>query len=528
MECDYLVIGGGSSGSVMASRLSEDGSKRVVLLEAGGTGASWVVKTPAAVAAMLPTRLNNWAFETVPQAGLNGRRGYQPRGKMLGGSSGMNAMVYVRGQPQDYDDWAAQGNPGWSYQDVLPYFIRSEDNQQFGLPWHGQAGPLKVSALQSDNPFQQHFLQAAAEAGFRLNSDFNGASQEGLGVYQVTQVNGERCSAARAYLHPHLGKRHNLQVLCNAQVTRLRFEGKRAVAVEFFQDGVLRTIKVNAEVLLCAGAIQSPQILMLSGIGPAKQLQEFGIPVVHDLAGVGQNFHDHPDFVLKYRSASRDLLGVSLTGSLRLAKDLWRYRRIRRGLLSSNGAECGGFLRSSAAVTRPDLQLHFVIALLEDHARKIRYGHGFACHVCVLRPRSRGSIQLASPDPLAAPLIDPAFLSDDDDVQTLLAGYKLTRKLMTAPALQAQALEALNHADSDAEIIALLREGTDTVYHPVGSCKMGVDAMAVVDPQLRVHGIEGLRVIDASVMPSVVSGNTNAPCIMMAEKAVDMMRQAQA
>lgn len=526
MECDYLIIGGGSAGSVMAGRLSEDSNKQVILLEAGGTGDSWVVNTPAAVAAMLPTRLNNWAFETVPQAGLNGRRGYQPRGKMLGGSSGMNAMVYVRGQAEDYDDWAAAGNPGWSFRDVLPYFLRSEDNQQFGLPWHGQGGPLKVSALQSDNPFQQHFLKAVTETGLPLSQDFNAASQEGLGLYQVTQVNGERCSAARAYLQPHLGKRANLTVLCQAQVTRIRFAEKRAVAVEFFQNGVLRSIKVRAEVLLCAGAIQSPQILMLSGIGPARHLQQFGIPVQHDLAGVGQNFHDHPDYVLKYRSASRDLLGVSATGSLRLAKEFWRYQRIRRGMLSSNGAECGGFLRSKAELERPDLQLHFVIALLEDHARKIRYGHGFACHVCVLRPRSRGSIQLASPDPLSAPLIDPAFLREDEDVQTLLAGYKLTRQLMAAPALQQHVSAVSEQAGSDDEIIALLRAGTDSVYHPAGSCKMGSDAMAVVDPQLRVHGVQGLRVIDASIMPMLVSGNTNAPSIMIAEKAVDLIRTA--
>lgn len=526
MECDYLVIGGGSSGSVMAGRLSEDSRKQVVLLEAGGTGDSWLVKTPAAVAAMLPGKLNNWAFETVPQAGLNGRRGYQPRGKMLGGSSGMNAMVYVRGQAEDYDDWAAQGNSGWSYQEVLPYFLRSEDNQQFGLPWHGQGGPLKVSALQSDNPFQEHFLQAARSTGLPLNPDFNAATQEGLGVYQVTQVNGERCSAARAYLHPHIGKRSNLQVLCQAQVTRIRFAGRRAQTVEFFQNGVLRSIKVRAEVLVCAGAIQSPQILMLSGIGPAAHLQQFGIPVQQDLAGVGQNFHDHPDYVLKYRSASRDLLGVSATGSLRLAKEWWRYQRLRRGMLSSNGAECGGFLRSRAGLERPDLQLHFVIALLEDHARKIRYGHGFACHVCALRPRSRGSIQLASPDPLSAPLIDPAFLRDDEDVQTLLAGYKLTRHLMAAPALQQHVTASFEQASTDDEIIALLRAGTDSVYHPAGSCKMGVDAMAVVDPQLRVHGVTGLRVIDASIMPSLVSGNTNAPSIMIAEKAVDLLRAA--
>lgn len=524
MECDYLIIGGGSAGSVMAGRLSEDSSKQVVLLEAGGSGDSWVVNTPAAVVTMLPTQLNNWAFETVPQAGLNGRRGYQPRGKMLGGSSGMNAMVYVRGQAEDYDDWAAAGNSGWSYREVLPYFLRSEDNQQFGLPWHGQGGPLKVGALRSENPFQQVFLNAVAETGLPFNQDFNGATQEGLGIYQVTQVNGERCSAARAYLHPHLGKRANLQVLCQARVTRIRFEGKRAVAVDYFQDGVLRNIKVRAEVLLCAGAIQSPHILMLSGVGPAAHLQQFGIPVQLDLPGVGQNFHDHPDYVLKYRSASRDLLGVSATGGLRLAKEWWRYQRMRRGLLSSNGAECGGFLRSRAGLERPDLQLHFVIALLEDHARKIRYGHGFACHVCVLRPRSRGSIQLANPDPLSAPLIDPAFLRDEDDLQTLLAGYKLTRQLMSAPALQHHVTASLDQANNDDEIIALLRAGTDSVYHPAGSCKMGVDPMAVVDPQLRVHGLTGLRVIDASIMPSLVSGNTNAPSIMIAEKAVDLLR----
>lgn len=523
---DYIVVGGGSGGCAVAGRLSEDPQCSVTVLEAGGQGNSPFVKTPFGVVAMLPTKLNNWGFETVPQPGLNGRRGYQPRGKMLGGSSGLNAMVYLRGHRQDYDHWAALGNPGWSFDEVLPYFKRSENNASHGAPFHGQDGPLHVGELQSDNPFQGIFMDAACQAGFKRNADFNGEDQEGLGQYQVTQFQGERCSAARAYLHPHIGKRSNLQVETGCMVTRILFEGKRAVGVEFIQHGQKKTLHARCEVLLAAGALQSPQLLMLSGVGDAQHLQSVGIALVHHLPGVGQNLQDHPDFVFKYRAKSLDLLGISVAGSLRLLREFWRYLSRRRGIISSNGAECGGFLKTDAALSVPDIQLHFVVAMLDDHARKLHLGHGYSCHVCLLRPKSIGELRLASADPLKAPLINPRFLEHPDDLEDMLKAFKLTRQLMDAPALKSMRSSELYTAEvhNDDEIRAALRQYSDSVYHPVGTCKMGVDSMAVVDPQLRVHGLQGLRVVDASIMPTLIGGNTNAASIMIGEKAADFIR----
>lgn len=523
---DYIVVGGGSGACAVAGRLTEDPNLHVTILESGGKGDSWVVNTPAGVVAMLPTKLNNWAFETVPQPGLNGRRGYQPRGKMLGGSSGINAMVYIRGHRQDYDQWAALGNTGWSFDEVLPYFKKSENNETHGGHYHGQSGPLHVSELRSDNPYQQIYLEAARQAGFNINTDFNGEEQEGVGIYQVTQHNGERWTAARGYLHPHMGKRNNLQVETGCHVTRILFEGKRAVGVEYKQGGQIKTLKAGKEILLAAGAFQTPQLLMLSGVGDGKALQALGIPVVHDLPGVGQNLQDHPDFVFKYRAKSLDLLGVSAGGSLRMVKEFRRYQKQRRGILTSNGAEGGGFLKTDPSLTAPDIQLHFVLAMLDDHARKVHLGHGYSCHMCLLRPKSVGEVTLASKDAMAAPLINPRFLEHPDDIENMVKGFKLTRKLMDAPALVAARTSDFQTANvhTDDEIRAVLRQTCDTVYHPIGTCKMGVDAMAVVDPQLRVHGMTGLRVVDASIMPTLIGGNTNAPTMMIGEKAAEMIR----
>lgn len=527
---DYIVVGGGSSGCAVASRLSQDPNIHVTVLEAGSKGDSWLVKTPFAVAAMLPSKINNWAFETVPQAGLNGRRGYQPRGKSLGGSSAINAMAYIRGHRSDYDEWAALGNTGWSFDDVLPYFIRSEKNDTHGGPWHGQEGPLHVSNLRSDNPFQQIYLQAAQQAGFKINPDFNGEEQEGVGIYQVTQHEGERWSAARAYLHPYMenqaNRRPNLVVETACYVTRIVFEGKRAVAVEYQQNGQARSLRARCEIILAAGALQTPQLLMLSGVGNGKHLQAMNIPVVHDLPGVGQNLRDHPDFVFKYRSKSLDLLGISAGGGVRLAREFWRYQKRRRGMISSNGAEGGAFLKTDPSLAAPDVQLHFVVAMIDDHARKLHLGHGYSCHVCVLRPKSVGELTLASSDPFAAPLINPRFLEHPDDIECLLKGFKLTRKIMDAPALQAMRESDFITANvqTDDEIRTILRQYTDSVYHPVGTCKMGVDAMAVVSPTLQIHGLQGIRVVDASIMPTLIGGNTNAPSIMIGEKAADMIR----
>jgi len=525
---DYLIIGGGSAGCALAGRLSEDPSVRVALLEAGGRGDGILVTLPAAAVAMLPTKINNWAFETVPQPGLNGRRGYQPRGKALGGTSSINAMIYTRGHRWDYDHWASLGNTGWGYDAVLPYFKRAERNARGADAIHGDGGPLDVADLRTDSPFHDIYRRAAGEAGFALNADFNGAQQEGLGVYQVTQVNGERCSAARAYVLPHIEARPNLQVLTETSAQRVLFQGKRAVGVEVLRGRTRETLHARREVIVSAGAFHSPQLLMLSGIGDGEQLQRHGIPTLHHLPGVGQNLQDHIDFIFGYQVDSLDLLGFSPRGALRLLREFGRYRRARRGMLTTNFAECGGFLKLSAESPAPDIQLHFVVGIVDDHARKLHFVHGLSCHVCLLRPRSRGSVTLATPHAADPPLIDPAFYTEADDLERMVEGYKLTRGLLEAPSLANLYKKDLFTAgvQSDEQIREVLRRRSDTVYHPVGSCKMGADALAVVDPELRVHGIEGLRVVDASIMPTIVGGNTNAPAIMIGEKAADLIRKA--
>lgn len=525
-ECDYVVVGGGSSGCALAGRLSEQSDQTVALLEAGGMGDSWMIRTPAAGVFTVPTRIANWAFETEPQPGLNGRRGYQPRGRALGGSSAINAMVYVRGHRSDYDGWAALGNPGWSYDDVLPFFKASERNEDFGGEWHGRAGPLSVARSRTDNPFHAIFLQAAREAQFPLCEDFNVPEPEGLGIYQVTQHNGERCSAARAYILPHLGKRPNLCVECGARARRILFEGARAIGVEYLQGPRTHVIRARREVIVSAGALQSPQLLMLSGVGDAETLRGFGIPVVAHLPGVGRNLQDHPDFIFGYEADSLDLLGLSVAGTARLLREIRRYHKTRSGMLASNFAEAGGFLKTRADLAAPDVQLHFVVAMVDDHGRRLRRGHGYSCHVCLLRPHSRGSVKLRNPDPLTPPAIDPNFLGDPRDVEEMVAGFKLTRRLMETPALASRRTRDLFTADvrDDDDIRAILRQRVDTVYHPAGTCRMGNDAAAVVDAALRVRGVQGLRVADASIMPALVAGNTNALAIMIGEKAAAMIR----
>lgn len=534
---DYIIVGGGSAGSVLAGRLSEDPTIRVALIEAGPPDRSVLIHCPAGLAVIAKFELNGWGYNTVPQPGLNGRRGYQPRGKVLGGSSSINAMIYARGHAADYDGWAAAGNPGWSFADVLPYFKRAEHNERGADALHGQGGPLNVMDLRSPNPFIGSFIEAGQQAGFPHNTDFNGSQQEGVGAYQVTHKNGERFSAAKAYLTPHL-QRPNLQVITNALTTRVVMDTDqnppRAVGVEVRSEGgrgpmqVLR-LKDGGEVVLSAGAFGSPQLLMVSGVGPAEHLREHGITPVLDLPGVGANLHDHVDVVIVVNAPkARDLLGITPGGLWKAVRGIFEWRRQRSGMLTTNFAEAGGFIKSSPVEPIPDLQLHFVVGKLVDHGRKSVLGYGYSCHVCLLRPKSRGSLRLASADPQVAPLIDPAFLQDPDDTARLVRGFQVMRRLLQQSALTRHggtesATSAL--AQSEGQIEQFVRGHADTIYHPVGTCRMGPGAMDVVDARLRVHGVAGLRVVDASVMPSVVGGNTNAPVIMMAEKAVDMIRE---
>jgi choline dehydrogenase-like flavoprotein len=524
---DYIVIGGGSAGCVLAARLTEDPAVSVCLVEAGPADKSVLIHCPAGLALLAQTTQANWAFQTVPQPGLNGRRGYQPRGKVLGGSSSVNAMCYIRGPREDYDRWAAEGNAGWGFDDLLPYFRKSENNERGADAWHGTGGPLNVMDLRSPNRFGPVFVDAAAQAGFPRNADFNGATQEGFGLYQVTQKNGERGSAAKSYLTPNLG-RGNLTVMTGAHTTRILMDGKRAVGVEVRVGGALQQLKAAREVLLSAGALQSPQLLMLSGIGPGAELHKHGIAVVHDASGVGANLHDHVDVVQVVDTPGlSELFGLSLPGAVNALRGIFEWRRARSGMLTTNFAEAGGFIRSSPDEALPDLQLHFVIGKLIDHGRKPSFGHGYSCHVCLLRPKSRGALTLASADPLAAPLIDPNFLAERDDLVRLVRGFRIMRGILNQPALagyRGRELPASAGAQGDAQIEEFIRGHADTIYHPVGTCRMGSGARDVVDAQLRVHGVQGLRVVDASIMPSIVGGNTNAPVIAIAEKAADLIR----
>ncbi|WP_299414818.1 GMC family oxidoreductase N-terminal domain-containing protein [uncultured Sulfitobacter sp.] len=533
MAYDYIIVGGGSGGATLAARLSEDPDVTVCLLEAGGTGKHLLIRTPAAVVAMLPGwgKISNWAFKTVPQKGLNGRMGYQPRGKALGGSSAINAMLYVRGQREDYDGWAAQGCDGWDWDSVLPYFLRSEGHQDGEAELHGGAGPLQVSHQKSPRPITRAFIDAASRLQHREVADFNLGDNEGVGLYQVTQFHdtaraGERCSAAAAYLHPVMS-RPNLTVITNAHATRLSLDGKRATGAHYRVGKQEKHVAANREVILCGGAFNSPQLLQLSGIGRAEDLAPHGIEVRHELAGVGQNLQDHLDFTLGYKSKDTDNFGIGLRGTVNLAKHILEWRKTGRGMLATPFAEGAAFLKTDPAIKRPDIQIHFVISVVDDHARKLHPGYGYSCHVCVLRPASRGTVTLASSDPMAAPAIDPNYLAEESDLQTLIKGAKMSRDIMKTPPLAAyehKELFGIHDGMSDSDWEQTIRNRADTIYHPVGTCKMGVDDMAVVDPQLRVHGMQGLRVVDASVMPTVTSGNTNAPTIMIAERAADFIK----
>ena len=522
---DYVIVGAGSAGCVLAARLSEEASVSVCLIEAGTRDTSALIRVPLGIALMVPRRIHNWAFHTTPQPGLNGRRGYQPRGKTLGGSSAINAMIYTRGHPSDYNAWAALGNAGWSYAEVLPYFRRSENNERFTDDYHGQDGPLNVADPRSASGFAETWLAAAEGRGFTRNADFNGAEQEGVGLYQLTQKNGERWSAARAYLTPNIG-RSNLKVRTKAHATRVIFEDKRAVGVEYRQGGETRQVHVRREVILAAGAFQSPQLLLLSGVGDGETLRNFGIPTVLHAPGVGRNLRDHVDFVIAYQSPRKDLIGFMPGDIVSALRSAIRYHRERKGMFTSNIAEAGGFVKTSPGLVAPDLQLHLCIGILESHGRRLHAARGFSTHVCALRPKSAGLVALQSRDPLVAPLIDPAFYAHPDDLDTMLKGFKIMRGIAESPLLDPFRGKDLFTAGvhSDDEIRDALRRRSDTIYHPVGTCRMGVDDLAVVDPLLRVRGVTGLRVVDASIMPTLIGGNTNAPTIMIGEKASDLIR----
>jgi choline dehydrogenase-like flavoprotein len=523
---DVVVIGGGSAGSAAAGRLAESG-KRVCLLEAGGRNDTMRVKTPGFMP-FLPDAVN-YRYETVPQKGLGGRAGYQPRGRGLGGSSAINAMIYIRGNAWDYDNWAALGCSGWGYDDVLPYFRKAEHNERGADEWHGGEGPLNVCDQSSPNPGSLAFVEAAAQLQLPRNPDFNAAKQDGFGLYQVTQKRGERWSAARAYIEPLRGDR-NLDVRTGVTVKRIEVADGRATGATYLVGGRERTVRARGGVVLSAGAFNSPQILMLSGIGPAQHLHDHGIEVVRDVAAVGDNLQDHIDYVSSWETASKDFIGDSLAGTWRMAKAIVEHRRKRTGIMTTPYAEAGGFWTVMPDAPAPDIQWHFVPAMLEDHGRTKVKGHGFSLHACVLRPESRGTVRLASADPRLAPVIDPNFLSDDRDMAVLRAGVRLSHRIASAPALAAYAPKDRYPIDLDCDeaLDGLIRSRADTVYHPVGTCRMGGDAGSVVDPALKLRGLERLWVADASIMPRLVSGNTNAPSIMIGERAADFVRAALA